>query len=273
MASAFLVLQGALELAQADRLITANPARSKVVSKPSAGIGGKVVPWTDSTIGAVTDAHPGYLRLVPILMSGCGLRVGEALALALEDVDYDEGVIHVRRQIKKLGKDHIFSLPKSDLSRDVPMAGYVAAAIRLHVRTHPAWPCTLPSEKVTGKPETHQLLFQWSDGSYVRYRSYSELVFKPALAAAKVIPAPTLDARGRRRYQTTRREGPHQMRHYFASVMLADGASIRDVAEFLGHKDAGFTLQVYTHLEQGSHERARKIMDKRMFRPRAVGDS
>jgi integrase len=71
---------------------------------------------------------------------------------------------------------------------------------------------------------------------------------------------------------TTRKEGPHQLRHYYASVMLADGASIRDLAEYLGHKDPTVTLRVYGHLMPGSHERARSIIDNRMFRPRAVGE-
>ena len=60
------------------------------------------------------------------------------------------------------------------------------------------------------------------------------------------------------------------MRHYYASVMLADGGSIRDLSEFLGHHDPAFTLRVYSHLMPGSHERARDIIDARMFRPRAV---
>jgi integrase len=54
--------------------------------------------------------------------------------------------------------------------------------------------------------------------------------------------------------------------------MLADGASIRDLAEYLGHHDPAFTLRIYAHLMPGSHERARGIVDRRMFRPRAVGD-
>ena len=43
--------------------------------------------------------------------------------------------------------------------------------------------------------------------------------------------------------------------------------SITELAEFLGHKDEAFTLQVYTHLLPSSHDRARQIMDARMSGP------
>ncbi len=64
----------------------------------------------------------------------------------------------------------------------------------------------------------------------------------------------------------------HALRHYYASVTLSDGVSIRDLAEFLGHADPAFTLRIYAHFMPSSHERARKAIDARMFRPRAVAD-
>lgn len=47
---------------------------------------------------------------------------------------------------------------------------------------------------------------------------------------------------------------------------------IRELAEYLGHHDPGYTLRVYEHLLPDSHERARKAIDDRFFRPRAVAD-
>ncbi len=269
-AGAYLVLQGCLELAVADQLIKANPARSPIVSKPRTGDGGRVQPWSEEQVGAVIDAHPDALPLLPVLMAGCGIRVSEGTGLALEDFDFDEQILHVRRQIKKLGTEHVYALPKNDLERDVPLPDWVAAAVRMHLTMYPPRPCTLPWEKLTGKPQTHSILFRWTDGAYVRYRTYSEQAWKPAISAAGIIPEPTADKRGRRRYATTRKEGPHQLRHYYASVMLADGVSIKELAEFLGHHDAAFTLRVYTHLLPSSHDRARRAIDARMFRPRPV---
>jgi len=71
----------------------------------------------------------------------------------------------------------------------------------------------------------------------------------PALTTAGIIPVPEADKRGRRRYATARKEGPHQFRHYYASG-FADGVSIKELAEYLGHRDASFTLRVYTNSQE-----------------------
>jgi len=78
-----------------------------------------------------------------------------------------------------------------------------------------------------------------------------------------LIPEPATDRRGRRRYVTTRKEGIHQLRHYYASVMLAGGVSIKELAEYLGHSDPGFTLRVYAHMLPCSHDRARAVINER----------
>lgn len=54
-----------------------------------------------------------------------------------------------------------------------------------------------------------------------------------------------------------RADGMHALRHFFASMLLAQGVSIKELAEYLGHSDPGFTPRTYTHMVPSSHERAR----------------
>jgi hypothetical protein len=89
---------------------------------------------------------------------------------------------------------------------------------------------------------------------------------KPALAEARVIPMPSKDARHRRHYVSSRENGMHALRHYYASITLADGVNIKELAEYLGHGDPGFTLRLYTHMLPSSHERARKAVESRLGR-------
>ncbi|WP_330270791.1 tyrosine-type recombinase/integrase [Lentzea sp. NBC_00516] len=56
------------------------------------------------------------------------------------------------------------------------------------------------------------------------------------------------------------------LRHFFASMLLEQGTSIRALADYLGHADPAFTLCVYTHLMPSSHECARFAIDKFMRR-------
>ncbi len=86
---------------------------------------------------------------------------------------------------------------------------------------YPPLTCSLPWEKLNGKVQTHNLLVRWTDDRFIRARVYSELIWKPALVAAGVIPASTKDANSRTRFTTSHKEGLHQLRHLYASVTLA----------------------------------------------------
>jgi integrase len=99
------------------------------------------------------------------------------------------------------------------------------------------------------------------DGSFVRYRDYMQYVWKPALVHGGVIPAPVKEPGHKLAYETTGKEGPHQFRHYYASVILGEGGSLNDLAVYMGHHDPAFTLRIYGHMQQGSEDRARAITD------------
>jgi integrase len=58
----------------------------------------------------------------------------------------------------------------------------------------------------------------------------------------------------------------HALRHFYASVLLDAGESIKALAEYLGHSDPGLTLKVYAHLMPSSRDRARKALG-RALRP------
>jgi site-specific recombinase XerD len=41
---------------------------------------------------------------------------------------------------------------------------------------------------------------------------------------------------------------PHQLRHYFATYTLSNGADVKAVRQMLGHADVGITLKIYHHV-------------------------
>jgi integrase len=53
----------------------------------------------------------------------------------------------------------------------------------------------------------------------------------------------------------------HALRHFYASVLLDAGESIKALSEYLGRSDPGFTLRTYTHLMPTSEERTRTAVD------------
>ncbi len=59
-----------------------------------------------------------------------------------------------------------------------------------------------------------------------------------------------------------RADGMHALRHLYASLLLSQDVSVKELAEYLGHADPGFTLRTYTNLMPSSHERARAAIDE-----------
>ncbi len=54
----------------------------------------------------------------------------------------------------------------------------------------------------------------------------------------------------------------HALRHFYASVLIDAGESVKAVAEYLGHADPGFTLRVYAHLFPSCEDRARAAVTR-----------
>jgi integrase len=53
----------------------------------------------------------------------------------------------------------------------------------------------------------------------------------------------------------------HDLRHFFASALIAGGASVKQVQLVLGHASAVITLRIYVHLWPGEEDRTRTVMD------------
>jgi integrase len=264
-----LVLGGLLELAVADGDLRANPVRSRVVSiskRPSE----KIVVRSDAEVWALIDGHPESLRALPLVGATAGLREGELFGLAERDIDFDRRVLHVRQQVKRLGTATVFGLPKNDSERIVPMADATAEVLRAYMARFKPAPVTLPWERPDGQARTLRLVFLHPDtAEYLRTTTYKRY-WDPALQAAGIIGAPVKAADGRQRYVVGEKNGRHLLRHYYAATQLAGGTNIRELADYLGHHDPAFTLRIYGHLVADSHDRARRAIDDRFFRPRAV---
>jgi integrase len=53
----------------------------------------------------------------------------------------------------------------------------------------------------------------------------------------------------------------HQLRHFYASALIAGGASVKVVQKRLGHASAVITLNTYGHLWPGDDDLTRDVMD------------
>jgi integrase len=63
----------------------------------------------------------------------------------------------------------------------------------------------------------------------------------------------------------------HDLRHYYASLLIRNGESVKVVQKRLGHKSAVETLDTYSHLWPDSEDRTREAVDRVLGRPAGGG--
>ena len=145
------------------------------------------------------------------VMYSTGVRVSELVALDIADVDFDQGILHVRGKGRR--------------ERLAPAGQRALQAITEYM--------TKRQQQHRPDEAAQQALFINKSGQRLSTRSVRRKLDK-YLAQANLDPSIS----------------PHTLRHTFATHMLNRGADLRSVQELLGHRSLS-TTQVYTHLTTG----------------------
>ncbi len=212
-------------------------------------------------MNAIWTALPDRNKIVVPLAAGCGMRMGEILAFSPDDIRRKEGVFVVQRQIRRLKGGCVFSPPKGGKTRIVPMAEDILDEIDTYLETFEPVTITLPWRVLDGRPVTARVLISRPDNPQPMY---GYLFLQTVWAAAF------------RRAELTKRDrvdGMHALRHYYASSCLAEGVSILELANYLGHSDPAVTLRHYAHLMPTSHARARRAVNASWSAARMLPDA
>ncbi|MHB8451405.1 MAG: tyrosine-type recombinase/integrase [Mycobacteriales bacterium] len=253
----FVHFSAILRAAVEDDLIGKNPCTSRAVTRPIVPRR-RIVPWERAAVLAVIDAHPARYAALGAVAAGAGLRQGEIFGLAVEDIDFLRRVIHIVRQVKYVPSELIFSAPKYESARDVPLSDGLAVVLAEHIRQFPPVAVTLAWKDpaaVKVRLVTASLIFTSREHKPLNSNYINASIWKPALVAAGVPP--------------TRENGMHALRHFCASNWLEQGVSIRAVAEYLGHRDEAFTLRTYTHFMPSAEDKTRSATDALFVRSKA----
>jgi integrase len=230
-----------------DEIIAKSPCSAASVRKPRPEQR-HVIPWEARQVKAVRDALPERYRIVAVLAAGLGVRQGEVFGLSPDDVDFLRGKVQVRRQVKLYANgQQAFALPKGRKTRTVPLPASVRDELAAYLAKYPARNVTLPWGDL-GAPEITVALIVTSRESKAVNRNYfNSKIWKKALVKVGIAP--------------TRDNGCHALRHFYGSVLIDGGESIRAVSEYLGHSDPGFTLKTSVHVMRASEDRSKKAID------------
>ncbi len=152
----------------------------------------------------------------------CGLRISEALGLIWADVDFDGQELRVRHQLDHLTRERA-DLKTSNGARDVVIMPALVRLLQAHrLKSRHSGPGDWVFASASGTPLQRD---------NVRHRLYA-----PAVAAAG------LDGPGLPRLRL------HDLRHTYASMLIAGGATVVYVSRQMGHGSPVITLGTYSHL-------------------------
>ena len=169
--------------------------------------------------------YPQYYYAYEVLY-WCGLRLGEMLALTLNDIDLDEGIISVTKTYSQLGGKDIVTSPKTPSSvRKVSMPTFLCDELREYIG-------------LLYEPTREQRIFQISKSKLtMNFHSLS-------------------DEAGLKRITV------HGLRHSHVSLLISKKYDIFEVSKRIGHKSVKTTQDIYGHLFDDVQKSIANDLDK-----------
>ena len=204
-----------------DKLPVMNPTRfrTKVVKREEAE---EVMPFTReerSEIEEVASRH--FPHYYPVIFSGfrLGTRIGELLALQWRDIDFESGIVRIRRAFSH-GR---LTTPKSSHSRrSIRMSPQLVVMFRQ---------MRIEREKVVSIERPiidNEWVFTSKEGGLLKYSNFIHRVWPLVLKKAGMS-----------------HRGTHAMRHTYATLRLSSGDPIAEVSKELGHSKPETTFKIY----------------------------
>jgi integrase len=227
-----------------DRIIGRDPAVGvKLPELPVAD----VVPLTLEQVDGLADAVPARYRGLIAADAGSGLRQGEAFGLEVPHVDFLRRAVKVEQQVQPAAGGGVVVCPLKNRHsyRTVPLGQVVVDSIAAHLADFPARDVEVLD--VTGRrpvTRTARLIFIDDAGKPLHRNDFNERVWHPAREAAGIAESTM-----------------HDLRHFYASMLIRAGLNPKVVAKLLGHADASMTLRVYAHLWPDDEDRSRDAVD------------
>jgi integrase len=206
-------IRAILYAATRDGLMTDNPAVGVRLPRATGRASSAAMP-TANQVERLIASSPAPYNALFALCAYAGLRLGEARALRWDDIDLNRRTLAVRRQLRLTpGGGWETSPPKSESHRTIP----------------------IPPEllKMLGErpSDGQKLILEGANGTPLHPGSIHRVWTRQRASCG--LP------NGLRL---------HDLRHWFASSLIADGKNILTVQRRLGHTHASTTLDIYAHV-------------------------
>jgi len=233
------VVSGIFRSAVRDRRIMANPCEGTRLPRVERR---RISPLTTAQVETLRAELPDELKAIVTFAAGTGMRQGEIFGLTrdrLRLLGANPVVVVDRQLLTRLGRVTEFGPLKTRASyRTIPLPVTVVDALNEHLATRDIADDDLVFT-LEGRPITRQAFGH---------------VWRPVAKIAGLNAATG--------------PGMHALRHYYASLLIRYGESVKTVQTRLGHASAVETLDTYSHLWPDSDDRTRDAIDSVLGRSR-----
>ena len=218
------VISSAMDMAVRHKLILTNPTEGCELPKVEHR---EMKTLPAEQLGAfLREAKESGVYELYYLDLATGLRRGELLGLKWEDIDLQNGIIHVRRQVARVdGEVKELPLKTKNSYRNISIS-WDAVAMLTEMEAHRSSDYVFPS----------------STGGPISPDSVNNMLHRVLKRAG--LPSIRF----------------HDLRHTFATLALQNGVDIKTVSGMLGHFSAGFTLDTYAHVTTSAQKEAARTM-------------
>lgn len=207
---------------------------------------------------------------IPIMIgyyTGC--RIGEVMALTWDDIDLDKGIIDINKIIYKRKPNWYFGSTKTESSvRKIKIGKTLIDTLKQHRKLQ------MENRLKYGQHYIQQYEVEERDGDETLRRIYSfplsvnPGVMKPIQMVCtkengEIATPDTFKYASRViNYSLGIPFNFHSLRHTHATILIENGANIKDVQTRLGHANIETTLDTYTHATEKMAEQSVEIFEK-----------
>lgn len=223
----FVNVRSVFRAAIRDKVIAADPTAGIRLPRQRKREASMEIP-TPAKVKSILDAADERFVAFIAVCAFAGLRLGEAAALQLDDVDFLRRELRVRRQVQRAGAGEVeIRLPKYGSERDIPLPDELLTILSRHVDLghRGAW---LFAGAADNPPHQNTVGYWWRK---------------------TLRDAGTSDIR------------LHDLRHFYASGLIAAGCDVVTVQRALGHAKPSTTLETYSHLWPSAEDKTRRAAE------------
>lgn len=221
-------VRAVLRAAVRDRVIATDPSEGVALPRQRRADVAMRLPTVAEVRGLVGRADPSFRAFVA-LAAFAGLRLGEIAGLQVGDVDFLRRTLAVKRQVQRENGGTVdIRAPKYGSERTVYLADGLVTILAQHV------------EQYRPGDDPERWLFEGENGNPLHQNSVGYWWRRARTAAgASEIKL-------------------HDLRHFYASGLIAAGCDVVTVQRALGHAKATTTLNTYAHLWPTAEDRTRR---------------